>query len=1003
MLEDLFGAKGQPEGQSSSTKGVGIHPQNISCSPDHRSSLQTHFQTPPTSSQSSCCSSPSHTNIDQHATLPATISSLYTSDSGIPRPIFKVSDKIHCFRLVILQDAGIRKKQTLFDSALGITGTMQNRPNPSMYQKLNKSLYHSMNELSTYMFGYYGILMSEAYSVIKMHYLPGLPSMPHSILVTRMFSLDSTFETITPHNDRTSSDWNPSPCEDFADYPFRANNSTRFGIGFVIPAGSDFRSVVEEITDNWKEISHHLILIQTEIIKQLKKNFKPQTNRSHRTNQSLTYGYQLPASAVNKSMSSRLAAFPSYFLQSNFQLNRLFHSLVMCIQHLVDIPRLFIDLHESDQELIEWSSTVASWLELKDGSFSASEFPVPFEDRPTALGSGPHLKFLASLISALLPERESIFKSAESLQMKKSCRVVILTANPMVSEKLIFIIAGLLGYRRYTLPSKDTLPDETSNINSNLTSSRSSSSSSFSSLSEESSTQTPSLRRRNVELSEPRSSLSVSFSHDKVMPISIRSKASVAGLSLEGSTPSDSSSTESGIVIGKCFPPSNKPMSQISSSPTVRALSTVTAKRISIPQLHKESSYASLQNISSSYGGPHQATLGSSSSWRSAFNFGSFMEHWKFGSLKSRAVSGFNSPSRPEFPFGGDRTPSPMAEYSEFPWKAAAPGISLSRTHTNNNSSSSSPHSPGLLFEHPITKTSSAFNKMFHTYNAKHQLHVPRTTTKLTGPSSRQLEFVKRSMSTILNSDLSLEYETTDEHSSVLIVNFLHDDDDVNEPNVPSDKGAKLPPLVGYIDRYVPEFTLMSCPQTPNVNNMIVESMYDDVDRIGRGSRSDTYVVNLRQREIKRITVKYPRAAEYASKPEHSLELPSPSKLSTDLKKSQPVSRLTDVLQKSVLQPKVSILFSPLSQGGKRGYEGESPAEVYADTSIPPFVEHIDHVLNKISHAVNKFLCIESRDREPSTAHSASTFVNGKCSIQQNASKETCCRDLRCLLRNITN
>lgn len=1005
MLEDLFGIKAPSGGQNSTTKGIEPHPRNISHSPDHKFNVHSRCQTPSTSSHSSCCSSPGHAHVCRHATLPATISSLYSSDSGIPQPTFKVSDKMHCFRLVVLQDAGIRKKQTLFDSALGITGAAQNRPNSPMYQKLNKSLYHSINELSTYMFGYYGILMSEAYGVTKMHYLPGLPSMPHSILVTRMFSLDSTFETTIPHNDHAASDWDPTPCENSADYPSNANNSTRFGIGFVIPAGNDFRSVEEEITDNWKEISHHIILVQKAIIKLLKKNYKPQPNRNHRTSKIAVYGYNScpTVAAGNTLMTSRLSAFPSYFLQSNFELNHQFHSLVRCIQHLVDVPRLLIDLKESDQELIEWSSTVASWLELKDGSFTASDFPWPFEDRTSGLTSRSHLKFLASLIAVLLPERDSIFRTAASRKMKKSCRVVIVTGNPMVSEKLIFIIAGILGYQRYILHSKD-MPTESTESNKAVRPSSGSSSSS-SSISEKTTHHIPVPSERKVGLPEPKTGLSVSFTHDKVMPISICSKASLSGISSESSTPSESSSVGSGIIIGKSFQPPSRVLPLISNSPTVNALSTVTAKRISIPRLRRESSYASLQNISSSYGGPHQSTYGSSSSWRSALNFGSFMEHWKLGGTKSRTTSVTSSPSRPEFPLGNDRTPSPMAEYNEFPWRSNVPGTPLSRTHTGNNSSSSSPHSSGLLFERPKFKGSSVFNKSLYPYDSRHKIHVPRTTTKLTGPSGRQLEFVRKSVSAILSDDLSLEYETVGDRSSVLIVNNpVPADPGASNADVISNKDAKLPPLVGYIDRYAPEFTLMSCPQTPNVNNSITESMYDDVYQIGHGSQSHTYVVNLREREIKRITVRYPTISDNSPKLEQGSEISSPSKLSQNLKKSQPVSRLTDVLQKSVLRPEVSILFSPLSQGGKRGYEDGSSADTYADSSTSPFINHIDHVLNEISQIVNGFRFTESRERAPSKSQSVSTFETAKgCAQQTTTTKEACCQDLRRLLGSITS
>ncbi|VEU22980.1 DEKNAAC104246 [Brettanomyces naardenensis] len=784
-----------------------------------------------------------------------------------------------------------------------------------------------------------------------------------------MFSLDPSFESSSRSSSTSGDDWRPHPSVKANGSPAYENLSTRFSIGVVIPVGRGISSMEEEVTDNWTDISNLLVTIQEVVTEKLKKTYVSQAHRRNCSyNQHSSSVPKMPkVPSVGNLSSCKKMNFSAYILQTDFDLNQQFHSLVRCILLLVETPRLFVALKESNQALISWASAVAAWLELKDGRFFTADPTSPSSEK---VSIKPGLKFLASLFSILLPLRKQILEDPMNRSRNKSVRVVIVTGNPIVSQKLIFILAGLIGYDNYVIrASMEAATDDSSSTD------------------DDTQTSTSDETTRDVTASD----YGVSFSPTKVLPISIERKLSSQRSSSDSSTPSISPIGRSGsslLARGWKVPTKSVPIA--SSSPTVQGLSNVKAERVSIPLLHKETSYASLQNLSSSYGGgmQPQSALGLSSSWRGAFNFGSFMERWKMNNLASRG--GFASTSPPRHDFGSiiDRTPSPATDYDEYPWKGSTPGTPLYKTLSREPSSTFSGGSTPTTSETKFGSYGvgisgpsklSSFNKLFHSYVAKRKFHVQRTATRLISSKVEQSKVIGNKISAIMNADLNFTY-TDRGDISVLSVE--------NEEAAPDDDAApyKLPPLVGYTEKYLPHFSLMSCIQPGNLETSIFESMSEDVRRMDAGSVSDTYVINLRQREVKLFELRSPAQDEY----------PQPS-MSTNFQRSTPNSKLTNDLQRFKLRPKVSLLFSPFLQGKSRYEQQLSNGSTLSVTTSA--VDAFDEKLNLISGLINRFFCTQSKRIHPSgSALYTAEDAKGNCA---DIDEDTCCDKIRELIRTL--
>ncbi|GMM29853.1 hypothetical protein DAMA08_025980 [Martiniozyma asiatica (nom. inval.)] len=223
---------------------------------------------------------------------------------------------------------------------------------------------HSRQELRTLMLG--GVGVQDSGVGVKCHALPSLSQLTHSVLVTRLFSVDRCYQF--KNEELGSGEWCPEPF--YPEMVPQGEKTRRLAIGVVLPVP------IESLPKFWDEVSKILLKLQDTVIKKLK----------------------------NLSM---LHSDPD-LMHHLLELSQLVQALQM--------PRLFYDTR-STHILHEWTNTLSEWLRVKD----------------------PH--FLAEILHVLMPLRSQIFEG--------SVKVVISTGNPVVSEKLIFLLATVLGWENY--------------------------------------------------------------------------------------------------------------------------------------------------------------------------------------------------------------------------------------------------------------------------------------------------------------------------------------------------------------------------------------------------------------------------------------------------------------------------------------------------------------------------------------------------------------------------
>lgn len=201
----------------------------------------------------------------------------------------------------------------------------------------------------------------------------------------------------------------------------------------MIPIEND--QITDSILQNWNEISHYLIILQKMITKKLIHILESTPNSSNSGSLSssstpLSYSTSIWTCPY---VSNKRIQFPSHILQSEIDLNNQVFKLIKLMNYNSNIPRL-INLHQmmlknpSNPIVYNWISEILNWTEFKDGNIS----------------------FLASLFSIVLTMRNGLKRkpldgvSESDKKSRDISRIVIMTGNPMVAKKLIFIINGLI-------------------------------------------------------------------------------------------------------------------------------------------------------------------------------------------------------------------------------------------------------------------------------------------------------------------------------------------------------------------------------------------------------------------------------------------------------------------------------------------------------------------------------------------------------------------------------
>jgi hypothetical protein len=101
----------------------------------------------------------------------------------------------------------------------------------------------------------------------------------------------------------------------------------------------------------------------------------------------------------------------------------LFKQLIVSMKNVVSIPRLLLGITQYDCIFQNWCFEVNNWIEIKDGSRNG-------------------MKFLPTLLTLV----NGIKKQMVNQDSNELVRVVIMAMNPIVVQKLIFILSGLLPY-----------------------------------------------------------------------------------------------------------------------------------------------------------------------------------------------------------------------------------------------------------------------------------------------------------------------------------------------------------------------------------------------------------------------------------------------------------------------------------------------------------------------------------------------------------------------------
>lgn len=276
--------------------------------------------------------------------------------------------------------------------------------------------------------------------------------------------------------------------------------SSRFSIGIIIPIESIDDDIADIIYNNWDEITHFLIVLQKIVSKKLISAL----NNSISLPPLLPSPTSLNSTTPNSSpfIIKKRIQFPSYILQNDHELNGQLFKLIKLLHYNSNIPKLINSnslikhsiLNPTTSNfspiLINWILEIINWLEFKDGKSNNSNqssninfnYNSQFHQDNASFSNHDHIQpsahptnnlnnshnigntFLASLLALLIPLRQKLCNkpvgaSLNNKQEKEITRVVIMTGNPMVAKKLIFIINALIPNDKFLVDLNETIVD----------------------------------------------------------------------------------------------------------------------------------------------------------------------------------------------------------------------------------------------------------------------------------------------------------------------------------------------------------------------------------------------------------------------------------------------------------------------------------------------------------------------------------------------------------------
>ncbi|KAF6065176.1 hypothetical protein FOB64_004943 [Candida albicans] len=807
------------------------------------------------------------------------------------------------FRIIISQDGGnLRTKQVLYD-----TTTQQQTQDFSNFKrpvspKTMKSgkIYHNMSDLNDYMFGC-GLPSNENHSATKLHVLPPLTNSMYgpypAVLITRLFSIsDGEFIDSSLFSSTETKEWQPNPAlvvkessirkVSLKDDTSKNNNvNSRFAIGIVIPL----------------ESLGSLIDIHTYYT-----------------------GCQY---LINKRIQ-----FPNFILQHDNEIGVQKLKLIKTIHYNYNVPKLINsntlmkssvtkDLFQYNPMLVNWVLELLNWLEFKDGRYS---------DHSNS--------FLGSLFAILTPFKKSLSLKPfynSSCAKKEVTRVVVMTGNPVVARKLVFILNGLIpNSQPVKISEVDNLVENNANGEDHA------------------------VKPITIQKSghDQKTQNQDHYHALPPQPGSCTISESSSNNSLTKSTPS---------FKGWEIP--NKGSTSITMDPcqVETTLSSSSATGIPIRGTSSPGSL-SMAYLSSSLNSSY-----SSSNYSLSKLGGSFMEKWKnsFGSVSSTVVcangSGQNHTttavtngsyfddlynfSKRTSPYSL-RTPSPAVEFDEYNFSSTKP------INIVNNSLSSNFQSQLSMTPSRLSRTQSMYdlygNKPGGMMNVMteeedmseaediHQKSESNSSTNsnnnnaVTGMSTLELKRTKTSVIIPLIQDNMIK--NISEHNQSLIkekckLNMEHKlkmnrvvDDNVLQVESPCIrngtshnehivfKNKTLIPVVAFSDEFRPEFNVQSCPINPKLEQQVMAGMKQDLLFYQNNSNYDeivsrTIFISLRAREIKLIEM------NINNKDNKAFSLPSsPTKQMTNN------NGTTSTTTNNTYKTKIKKIYTPTKNNGNK-------------------------------------------------------------------------------------
>lgn len=698
------------------------------------------------------------------------------------------------FRIIISQDGGnLRSKQVLYDSATETHSPSSSTTISTISKKtLNtrnistSKMYHNVSDLNDYMFGC-GLPSNETHSTTKIHILPPVANSacePYdSVLITRLFSIsDLEVSERTPLSALASksNDWTPTPGiaskeSNAMKYPFKQtslagaehasspskstnNINSRFAIGIVVSLES-MNSVSDVIFNNWNEISHYLIILQKLVYKKLMILL----------NLGFSYDNHNQITSCQYLINKRIQ-FPNYILHGDFDINAQLNKLIKLIHYNYNLPKLINSnylirssmLNESKYNpmLINWVLEVLNWLEFKDGKPMSlpnynynSSFHYQQQNTLMEYAHSNTNTFLSSLLALLIPCRNLIsikpYANVDS-NSREITRVVVMTGNPVVAKKLIFILNAMIPIQKTIemSPFLDSCYEGTFGGEAMTT---------------QSSTGATAKAAKEEEFASKSTSATPNATSNGILPIPIKfskPKLEVGGGPASPLSCSDNSSTPSikweiPNKSSASTPTTNK--SRVESSSLSIPIVSATTATTATPHVHSSfSKGSSAAYLSSSLNSSYSSSLQSNYSLSKIG--GSFMEKWKnqFGSLSSHfpnvsnpatsihtpnnmnfsnnATGYFDTVSNIESQYGSLskknsmqslRSPSPAVEADEFNWHSSSKPINIGSANNDglNNNGSSMHSQPISMTPNKLSRTQSIYD-MYNVYNMNCLMNV---------------------------------------------------------------------------------------------------------------------------------------------------------------------------------------------------------------------------------------------------------------------------------------